>query len=145
MKILPLLFSVSLLATTQPWSEHEARLATTGCEVLSAGEADQIIRDVRDQYAPDSAFRATHGVPAFPPASAQFYNVAAACDSAEVTYRTWRVTQQGDSNVVIPVTLVRLGATQMFLGTALIGRYGYGREYVVYDSVFTVKHVFTYQ
>ena len=113
------------------------------CEVLTTGEEDLVIRDVRNGYAPDSVFRSSHGVPAFPPDSAQFYNVASACDSAEVTYRAWRVTQ-GDPNVVIPVALVRLGGTKMFLGTALIGRYGYGREYAVYDSVFTVKHVFSY-
>ena len=112
---------------------------------LNSGTTDVVTGDVA-LYASvtSSRLRLSHGVPAFPADSAQFYNVASACDSAEVTYRAWRVTQ-GDSNVVIPVALIRLGSTKMFLGTALIGRDGYGREYAVYDSVFTVKHVFSYR
>jgi len=144
MKLLTALSAVVLLAITTPPSVDSVILRTAACDVLNAAETDLVLQDVRHGYAPDTAFRAIHGVPDFQTDSAQIYDVAAACDSAEASYRAWRVAQ-GDPNVVIPVTLIRLGGTKMFLGTALIGRHRSGREYVVYDSLFSVKHVFSYQ
>ena len=145
MKFLSVLLACGLLTSTRLTFNRTVHVPAAGCEVLSAGETDQIVGDVA-LYASvtSSSLRLSHGVPAFPPDSAQFYNVASACDSAEVTYRAWRVSQ-GDPNVVIPLAFIRWGSTKMFLGTALIGRDGYGREYAVYDSVFTVKHVFSYR
>jgi hypothetical protein len=133
-------FGLSRLAPS-----HTTVSPSTGCLALTTSNAREVLAHARAYVSSPiaSAVRAEHNVPQVNADSVGFYTVIAACDSAEVSYRAFRVAR-GDPNVVIPVALLRLGGgSGLFLGTALIGENGRGREWVVYNGDYSIRKVFS--
>lgn len=134
----------SLAATPKA---HANRLIA-GCLSLSGvRDSNSVLQQAR-KVTSDSAYahlRSSRSIPTVVPDSVQFYSVGLACDSVAAAYQVLRLGD-GSPNVLIPVVLLRLGATKAYLGTALINLGGNAaryREFVVLDSAFAIKGRFS--
>lgn len=114
---------------------------TSACWTLSEGDLDLTARDTRtivsatDSVAVD--LREENGIPSAHADSVRLYPSDPACDSAAHVYDSVRAAR-GDTTGHYPIALYRIFGTKVYIGTVLERIGGY-REYVVFDSTFSVK------
>ena len=138
------IFVVMLVAAWRTPPVVRAIPQTSACWTLTEGALRLTANDMRTTVSSTNSViasvRAENGVPCAHADSVRLYPSDPACDSAALVYDSVRAAR-GDTTGHYPIALYRILGTKVYIGTVLARIGGY-REYVVFDSTFSVKGKF---